>query len=293
LLNDSPISWCGRVIIFDHFFVAKGELMRQGSAVGPRTHELLYMLLWTCDTLMHPTFRNLMESFESWAHRKKLLRDLERLYVEQYVEKKAGNDRLYRLTDAGRLLALGGRDPEACWRRGWDGRWRLVAFDVPEARRSARNQLRRYLRNRGFGCLQGSVWITPDPMTDERKRLARGTVNVASLVLLEAQPCSGETDAQLVAGAWNFEEIQRRYVRYRETLDCRPRGAIETAGDANSFVLWMRAERTAWAEVMKRDPLLPERLLPRGYLGRKAWRERQQAMREAGAQMRGYRPARD
>lgn len=63
--------------------MAKGELMRQGSPVGPRTHELLYMLLWTCDTLMHPTFRNVMESFESWAYRKKLLWKLERLYVDQ------------------------------------------------------------------------------------------------------------------------------------------------------------------------------------------------------------------
>jgi len=286
-------SWCGRIVILHRFFVAKGERIGQGSGVGPRTHELLYVLLWTCETLMRPTFRNLTESYESWAYRRGFLWHLDRLQAQQFVERRegGGEDRLYRLTDAGRLLALGGRDPEARWKRGWDGRWRLVAFDVPEARRSARNQLRRYLRSRGFGCLQGSVWITPDPVVDEGKLLAHGTVNVESLVVLEARPCSGETDAEMIAGAWNFEEIKRRYVRYRETLDRRPQGPIKTAGDADALVRWTRAERTAWAEVMEWDPLLPERLLPPGYLGRKAWREREKAMRKAGAQMRGFRPA--
>ena len=121
-----------------------------------KTEELLYFLLWTAETISRPTWRNMTGSFEGWAYRKGLFRQLQRLENQQWLERRSppAGDRLYRLTEAGRLQALGGRDPEVCWRRRWDGRWRLILFDVPEARRSARTALRRYLRDRGFGYLQ-------------------------------------------------------------------------------------------------------------------------------------------
>src|SRR5436190_21246914 len=81
-----------------------------------KTKELLYLLLWTGEMLYRPTFRNVTESFEGWAYRKGLLRQLERLERQQLLEQTvtASGDRLHRLTAMGRLQALGGRDPEAC-----------------------------------------------------------------------------------------------------------------------------------------------------------------------------------
>jgi DNA-binding transcriptional regulator PaaX len=38
---------------------------------------------------------------------------------------------------------------------------------------------------------------------------------------------------------------------------------------------WLADERTAWMEAITCDPLLPEVLLPRDYLGQRAVRERQ------------------
>ncbi len=43
----------------------------------------------------------------------------------------------------------------------WDGRWRLVAFDVPEARRLERDILRNALSAIGFAPIQKSVWAHP------------------------------------------------------------------------------------------------------------------------------------
>ena len=45
--------------------------------------------------------------------------------------------------------------------RVWDGKWRIVIFDVEEAKRKARDKLRHSLRQFGFLCLQKSVWIFP------------------------------------------------------------------------------------------------------------------------------------
>ncbi|MEK7068564.1 MAG: hypothetical protein AAB964_01980 [Patescibacteria group bacterium] len=45
--------------------------------------------------------------------------------------------------------------------RRWDGKWRMVIFDVWEYRRGVRDQLRRMLIRAGFYKLQDSVWVYP------------------------------------------------------------------------------------------------------------------------------------
>jgi phenylacetic acid degradation operon negative regulatory protein len=261
--------------------------------VHPKTEELLYHLLWTAETLFRPTLRNLTESFEGWAYRQGLLRQLQRLETKQWIQSQTGpeGDRLHCLTEAGCIRALGGRDPEACWRRRWDGRWRLILFDVPEARRSKRNKLRGYLRDRGFGYLQNSVWITPDPTSEQRALLADGPVDVETLLLLEARPCAGESDAEIVAGAWDFPAINKRYGRYLDILSRRPPGRVTTETAAKALHRWLREEREAWKDAVRLDPLLPASLLPEGYAGSQAWQARLEAMREGSKQMRGFKVA--
>jgi phenylacetic acid degradation operon negative regulatory protein len=255
-----------------------------------KTEELLCMLLWTCETVSRPTFRNLTESFEGWAYRNGFLRQLQRLEKQQWIERSPGNhgDRLHRLTETGRFRALGGRDPEACWNRRWDGRWRLVLFDVPEVHAVDRQRLRLYLRSRGFGCLQNSVWITPHSVNEERARLADGPVNVGTLILLDARPCAGETDAQIVAGAWDFAGLNQRYSAHQAVLARRPCRPLDSKEAAHAFYSWFGAEREAWMDAVERDPLLPESLFPPGYAGREAWRHRLAAMAEAGKLMRAF-----
>lgn len=43
----------------------------------------------------------------------------------------------------------------------WDGKWRVVIFDVWERRRSVRDKLRGMLQKTGFIKIQNSVWVYP------------------------------------------------------------------------------------------------------------------------------------
>lgn len=43
----------------------------------------------------------------------------------------------------------------------WDGKWRLLIFDIPEKRRKTRRQIRTTLVSLGFVRLQDSVWAYP------------------------------------------------------------------------------------------------------------------------------------
>ena len=167
-------------------------------------------------------------------------------------------------------------------------RGRLVLFDVPTGQNTQRERLRRYLRDKGFGYLQNSVWITPDPLTEERQILGGGKINVESLLLLEARPCAGESDAEIVAGAWDFERINRRYARHLKILDERPGGALRNEGASKALLRWAAAEREAWLDAVTNDPLLPERILPPDYLGQRAWRRRTEVLRGAGQQVETF-----
>jgi phenylacetic acid degradation operon negative regulatory protein len=255
--------------------------------MGPKTEELLNILLWSADLLVNPSWRSLFETYEGWAYRNGLLVQLGRLEQRKWVTRKSKerNDRVYRLSAQGRLHALGGRDPEARWGRAWDGRWRLVIFDIPSGQNAEREWLRRYLRSRDFGCLQNSVWVRPDPIEEERQTLGKGSINVGSLVLLEARAVAGESDAEIVAGAWDFDRINQGYSRYLKILDQRPGGVLKSEAAAKKLFRWMSEEREGWQAAVKIDPLLPARLLPGNYLGQKAWRRRLQMMGESARQV--------
>jgi len=45
--------------------------------------------------------------------------------------------------------------------RRWDGKWRVLIFDIPEYRKGLRDKIRRTLEMIGFVRLQDSVWVYP------------------------------------------------------------------------------------------------------------------------------------
>lgn len=50
----------------------------------------------------------------------------------------------------------------------WDGKWRIIIFDIPEKQKKrARNALREKLQKLGFYQLQKSVWVCPYPCEKE------------------------------------------------------------------------------------------------------------------------------
>ena len=96
--------------------------------------------------------------------------------------------RRVELTDKGRvtietIYANEYRIPEPAF---WDGRWRVVMFDIREKRRRARSQLRLLLLGAGFLRLQDSVWIYPYPCDEfiglVRAHLKSGTGEMLSFV---------------------------------------------------------------------------------------------------------------
>lgn len=65
---------------------------------------------------------------------------------------KKGEEQLRRL----RLLDYKLKKPKR-----WDGKWRVLIFDIPEDRKTLRDKVRNTFEMLGFKRLQDSVWIYP------------------------------------------------------------------------------------------------------------------------------------
>jgi len=243
--------------------------------MSAKGEEFLTLMLWTYDLFARPSFNRAGESYERWAYRNGFVKPVQRLENRGLIERKPGvsDARVCRLTESARLRVIGGRDPSSQWSRAWDGTWRVALFDVPVGDEGRRKKLRRYLRSYGFGCLQNSVWVSPDPLRDPAAVADRNS-NVTSFILVESRPCAGETDAAIVNAAWDWAHINQLYRKYLRILDQFPKAEPRTDSAAKTLRAWAVEERDALLAAVTEDPLLPQRLLPEGYLGENAWRSR-------------------
>lgn len=66
------------------------------------------------------------------------------------------------------LLQLPDRNPQK-----WDGKWRLIIFDVPSTHRLKRDALRSFIKKLGCKQLQKSIWIYPHDCKEEVKLLQK------------------------------------------------------------------------------------------------------------------------
>ncbi len=86
------------------------------------------------------------------------------LKKEKFIERKKNYDGsvVISLTDRGRLRALNIRFTRLGNKKEkWDGRWRMVAYDIPDAYKKGRNALRYRARMAGFYELQESLFLYP------------------------------------------------------------------------------------------------------------------------------------
>lgn len=100
-----------------------------------------------------------------------LARALKRLREKGFVEKTTNKDEskiILRLTEIGREFLLLSKSEDEI---KWDGKWRIVVFDIPEKRRTVRNILRSRLKLWGFTPWQQSVWASKKNITYKLRQL--------------------------------------------------------------------------------------------------------------------------
>ena len=189
--------------------------------------------------------------------------------------RKSGNRRAYGLTEPGRrLIDEGTRRIYKPRSRPWDGRWCLLTYSIPEARRAARDRIRRQLAWLGFGSLGGGTYVSPRRVESDVLALVRAHGADRFARIFEARLSGPGADADLVRQCWDLAAIGRRYddfITHYEPMHKRDvrraRTGALTAGSAFTarFALTHDFRRFPFI-----DPDLPRELVPLAWPGFRA-----------------------
>ena len=95
----------------------------------------------------------------------------------------------------------------------WDGRWRLVIFNVPETKRDLRDRIRRSLAKLGMGILQPSVWISPNNIQLEIEEL-RTKLNLQNTIKYFEVTRNNSLDKTIISKSWNLPDLDDQYKKF-------------------------------------------------------------------------------
>jgi len=210
---------------------------------------------------------------------------LRRLVGEGLFERDGvGQRAVYRPTDDGlrALAGFGGRALQAHAQDAendpWDGRWHLVAFAVPEARRTARDTLRDHLGLLGGAAVHNGLYVSPHPWDKDVVATAAelGVTEHVTLATTTELVVGGETEpAALAARLWPLDDLAGRYQAFVDRwsvvvdlLEGMQRDDEQLAD--STFLPGALAMALAYRACFDADPLLPAELLPQPWPGRAA-----------------------
>lgn len=184
------------------------------------------------------------------------------------TSRKVGNRSYYALTQLAidRLEEAGQRiyQPEA---GPWDGRWRLLTYTIPEARRDVRDALRRELTWTGFGQLASSVWISPRDRTEQVLHLLDRYGIRSEVDLFTARYNGPGRNEDIVAKCWDLPGLRRHYEAFLAEFTPRrervERAAESPAGLPDNLAFVERTQLVhEYRKFLFDDPGLPPELLP-------------------------------
>jgi len=133
------------------------------------------------DFLYNPGFYAYGSGWEYPLKKAALTKAIKRLRENGLIDFVDDKTLMFRLTDSGKDRALWIKIKEE--EEKWDGRWRLVFWDIPEKRKMVRDLLRYKLKHLGFIRWQKSVWASKKNCTKQLREFIKN-VGIENWVLV-------------------------------------------------------------------------------------------------------------
>ena len=101
-----------------------------------------------------------------------------------------------RITQKGRqkLASLKLDNKNTLSNPSWDGKWRIVLLDLPEARKAEREALRYLLKKAGFICLKNSAYVSPNPFEFLFQNIKKDFELTTELMIIVTETLDPETE---------------------------------------------------------------------------------------------------
>lgn len=143
--------------------------------------------------------------------------------------------------------------------RAWGGWLYLVTYDIPENLKRSRENLRKQLQTIDCGMIQDSVWVSPD----DPEPFIEDTIELNELedfvLILKTKPVgrARKNLLPILAAAYDLKNLNLRYGGFLELIKENTKPPEELA--------------LRFLAILKDDPQLPFRLLPKNWQGDKAY----------------------
>jgi DNA-binding transcriptional regulator PaaX len=239
-----------------------------GGVFGALTDFLLWQIFLVGATVgksgtrgVYQAFKEADEMLASVNHRS-LAATWNQLTQKKLIIYQKRNNLYYPvITEFGRKR-LEERMPVYREKRPWDGRIYLITYDIPEIKHTKRDALRSFLIRIRCKLLQESVWLIP---YNPRELIAvflkdhsvPGTVIISDV---GKDGGIGETTVQdLVVRLYSLETLNKRYYDF--------------ISQVTKITLPVKSMILKYLSILDDDPQLPFELLPKGWLGDKAYRQ--------------------
>jgi len=203
-----------------------------------------------------------------------------------FTSRREGRETVYALTqtmvdvlDEGRARIFA---PPA---RVWSGEWTMVIYQMSEAERVERNQLRKTLAWHGFGPLTTSTWLAPGDRSTEADSFVDEAVS-EQVDILRCTSRGADHDRDLAQRCWDLETLAADYREF--VLAHRPlaRKASRLSGTG---ALVARTELiSTFRHFPFRDPRLPLEIRPTPWPGDEAHASFRQTYDELGPAARAH-----
>lgn len=169
----------------------------------------------------------------------------------------------YRLTEKG-FLELALQFPYVRFLKAkWDGKWRILSYEIPETKRELRDKLRRQVAGWGLGPWHRSFWLTPHPIIGSLRELVFGKEEEKYVQAFESDHVFGDRDV-LIEKVWGKSELEKKY---RELF--KKWHLILSQSEEKSEKL--KKVSTEYVVLLRQDPGLPAELIGSNWIGNEAF----------------------
>lgn len=148
-------------------------------------------------------------------------------------------------------------------KENWDGKWRIISYEIPEKKREIRDRLRREMQGWGLGPWHRSFWLTPHPVIETLKELVAQKEEEKYIQAFEGAPVYGDRDI-LIEKVWNKSGLDRSY---RELF--KKWHEILSSGDEKSGKF--KKVVSEYVTILRQDPGLPKELVGESWIGFEGW----------------------
>lgn len=173
--------------------------------------------------------------------------------------KKTSSANRYKLTEKGFKELILQFPVFRYLRENWDGKWRIISYEIPESKRKLRDKLRREMQGWGLGPWHRSFWITTHPIGETLKDLVSQKEEEKYIQTFEADHSFGDREV-LIEKVWNKTALDKKYREvfkvWHDTLSKEMDKTDKLAKVVSEYI-----------NVIRDDPGLPKELLGEKWIG--------------------------